>query len=393
MTRVRPRGPGRWLVALACAVAVLDSIFIAALAPLLPYYTERLGIGSAEAGTLSASYGLGLLLGALPAGIVASRTGVRRTLAFALAALALSSVAFGLGRSFGVLVAARTIEGAASALAWTAMLAWLVAASPVARRGRLLGVVFAAAFVGFTLGPVLGALAVGVGPGPAFVGVGAVAAALALSALALDAPRASRVPQLASYAALARRRGVPYALLLQALPGLLFGATAVVVSLRLADLGATATAIALAFVVAGAVQGVGSILAGRWTDHVGPLLPIRAGLLLAAAATPAIALVGSTAAVAALLGASWLALVAVLVSGTALLAAEVERAGEEQSLGFALMNLAFAPGALVGAIAAGFLRDGLGDSAALVLVGMLCLATLLAPPPDGAREPAPAQET
>ncbi|MCS7007255.1 MAG: hypothetical protein NZL88_06850, partial [Gaiellaceae bacterium] len=202
----------------------------------------------------------------------------------------------------------------------------------------------------------------------------------------------SHAPALAAYVALALRRGIPYALLLQALPGLLFGATAVVVSLRLAELGATAATIALSFLVAGAAQGLGSVLAGRWTDRVGPLPPIRTGLLLAAAATPTIAAIDSQAAVAALLGISWLALVAVLVSGTALLAAEVERVGAPQALGFALMNLAFAPGALVGSVAAGALRDGLGDGVALALVGALCLATVVVPPPAGARAPAPGRK-
>ena len=370
---------------LACAVAILDSIFIAALAPLLPYYSDLLDIGSGLAGVLSASYGVGLLLGALPAGIVSARLGERRVLALALGILAVSSVAFGLAESFPVLVVARTVEGVGSALAWTSMLAWLVAASPATRRARLLGLVFGAAFAGFTLGPVLGAIAVGIGPRAAFVATGAVAAGLALWALVLDAPVRAAAPRFAAYLRLARQRGVPYALLLQALPGMLVGATTVVASLRLSDLGASSTAIAAAFVVAGALQGIGSPIAGRWTDRVGTLLPIRAGLLLAAASAVAIALPDGSPAVAALLAVSWIAFAVVLVPATALLAAAVDEAHEDQSLGFALMNLAFAPGALVGAVAAGVLRDAAGDVAALATVSVLCLAMLLVRPPALAR--------
>lgn len=385
MTRPRPGAPVRALLVLACAVAVLDSIFIAALAPLLPYYTDELGINSALAGLLSASYGVGLLLGALPAGLVTARLGERRALALALATLAVSSVVFGLAGTYGVLVAARTLEGAASALAWTSMLAWLVAASASARRARLLGLVFGAAFVGFTLGPVLGAIAVGVGPGPAFVTVGVFAGVLAVGALALEAPPRSSIPAFAAYVRLLRRPGVPYSLLLQALPGLLVGATTVVASLRLSELGAASATIAAAFVIAGALQGAASPAAGRWTDRSGPLPPIRSGLLLAALVAVATAVPDSEALVIALLSASWIAFALVLVPATALLATAVERAGEDQSLGFALMNLAFAPGALVGAVAAGVLRDAAGDVAALALVSALCVAMLLVRPPAVAR--------
>lgn len=376
----RAGGPGRALLVLACAVAVLDSIFIAALAPLLPYYSDLLDIGSGLAGLLSASYGVGLLVGALPAGILGARLGQRRVLALALATLAVSSVAFGLAESYGLLVVARAVEGVGSALAWTAMLAWLVAASEPARRARLLGLVFGAAFAGFTLGPVLGALAVGVGPRAAFVSTGIVAAVLAVWTLTLEAPARSSAPPFGAYVRLVRRPGVPYALLLQALPGLLVGATTVVASLRLADLGASAAAIAVAFVVAGAFQGIASPIAGRWTDHAGAALPIRAGLLLASGSTVAIALPGSSVAVAALLTVSWIAFAVVLVPATALLSIAVESAREEQSLGFALMNLAFAPGALVGAVAAGVLREAAGDVAALATVSALCLAALVVRP-------------
>jgi predicted MFS family arabinose efflux permease len=382
---VTDRRPGRPLLVLACTVAVLDSIFIAALAPLLPYYSDLLGIESGLAGVLSASYSIGLLMGSLPAGIVTARLGERRALALALAVLAASSVVFGLAGSYGPLVAARTLEGAASALAWTSMLAWLVAVSTPGRRARLLGLVFGAAFLGFTLGPVLGAIAVGAGPRSTFVAMGAFSGALAVWTFFLATPERRARTSLAAYARLIGRSGVPYSLLLQALPGALVGATTVVASLRLAELGSSAATIAAAFVIAGAVQGLASPIAGRWTDRIGPMRPIRSGLVVAAVACLATAIPGLPALVIALLAVSWIAFALVLVPATALLTRAVERARGDQSLGFALMNLAFAPGALIGSVAAGVLRDRSGDVAALGLVSILCLATLAVPPPAVAR--------
>jgi predicted MFS family arabinose efflux permease len=378
--------PSRSLLVFACAVAILDSIFIAALAPLLPFYTRELDIGSGEAGMLAASYSVGLLVGALPAGILGVRFGQRDTLVGALAVLAVTSVVFGLADSFAVLLVARSLEGVASAFAWTAMLGWLVALSGE-RHAQLFGVVFGAAFAGFTLGPALGALAAGIGPEPVFVAIGVVCALLAGWTFAFQAPRKPGVRSFSDYLRLASQPSIPYALWLQALPGILLGATSVVGSLLLDDLGASSAAIATAFLLASALQGGTSPLVGRWTDRSGTTQPLRIGLVGAAVASALMALPDEPVVVALLLAASWVAFSTVLVPATAILTAGVEQAEEDPTLGFALMNVAFAPGAIAGSTAAGALRDAFGDEAALAGVAVVCLATLLLPAPAARRAP------
>jgi predicted MFS family arabinose efflux permease len=369
----------RSLVALAAAIAVLDSILIAALPPLLPHYADEFGIGASLAGVLSASYSIGLLLGALPAGQLVGRLGQRPVIVISLVVLAVSSVGFGLASSFALLVTARTIEGIASAFAWTAMFAWLTAEAPPARRARLFGLVLGAAFVGFTLGPALGALAVGIGTAPTFMAFGAVAAIVAAVTFLLPSPvRPPRRP-LRAYALLARSPGVPYSLWLQAFPGLLIGAIGLIAALRLADLGLGTAWIAAVFTVGSALQAVSSPLAGRWTERSGVIAPIRFGLLSSAALTVCIAIpthVGVLAAIAALaLG----VFAMMLTPATAALTTAVERAGEDPSLGFALMNFAFAPGAIAGAVLAGVMRETVGDTAALAVIAGACLATAMIP--------------
>jgi MFS family permease len=65
-----------WLVA---SIVLVDTLFYAALTPLLPHYEETLGLGKAGAGVLAAAYPAGALFGANPSGKVAARLGVKPT--------------------------------------------------------------------------------------------------------------------------------------------------------------------------------------------------------------------------------------------------------------------------------------------------------------------------
>ncbi len=379
LRRRRPFGLGIGLVVFACVVALLDSSLISVLPPLLPAYVRQFGIGSGLAGVLSASYSVGLLFGALPAGLLIARIGQRAVVALALLVLAVSSVVFGFAGSFEAVVAARTVEGVASAFAWTATLAWLASVSLPVQRARLFGLVFGTAFAGFTLGPVLGAIAARVGTDVVFSVFALVAACAAVLAFTFVAAGRPQQRPLAAYRSLVVQPGIPYALWLQAMPGFLAGSIGVVAALRLSGLGASTSTIAAVFLVGGAVQAAVSPLAGGWTDRVGPLRPIRGGFLAAALLIAAtgllerLVLLGASVALA--LGATaW-----VLTPATAALTTGVERAGEDSSLGFALMNLAFAPGAILGAVLAGVLRDTAGDGTALGVVALVCVGTALVP--------------
>src|SRR3954454_12386007 len=149
----------RRVLALTASVVFVDTLFFAALTPLLPHYADTLGLGKAGAGLLAAAYPLGALVGAIPSGIVAARVGVKRTVIVGLSVVALTTALFGIADSAWQLDLARFCQGLASAFSWTGALAWLVAASPAKRRGALIGQAFAFAVVGALLGPVLGGIA------------------------------------------------------------------------------------------------------------------------------------------------------------------------------------------------------------------------------------------
>src|SRR5439155_3099742 len=127
-------------------------MFFAALTPLLPHYAHELGLSKAGAGVLQAAYPAGSLVGAIPAGLVAVRLGVKPTVLVGLCSMAVTSVVFGFAGSVGALDAARFFQGVASAFTWTGGLAWLVAAAPATRRGQLFGIVFGVAIGGALFG-------------------------------------------------------------------------------------------------------------------------------------------------------------------------------------------------------------------------------------------------
>jgi predicted MFS family arabinose efflux permease len=66
------------------------------------------------------------------------------------------------------------------------------------------------------------------------------------------------------------------------------------------------------------------------------------------------------------------------VPGTTLLSDGAEKAGLDQSFGFALLNVAWAPANAVGSVLGGVLTQAAGDAAAYLLAAALCAVTLAA---------------
>ena len=158
----------RRLLLLTGAIVLVDTMFFAALTPLLRHYVDEFDLSKAGAGVLQAMYPAGALVAGIPAGMAAARLGVKPTVLIGLSLLALTTVAFGLADSVWALDLARFLQGVSSAFSWNGALSWLVAASPAGRRGQLIGSAFGAAIAGALFGPVLGAVASYTGTGPAF---------------------------------------------------------------------------------------------------------------------------------------------------------------------------------------------------------------------------------
>src|ERR1700751_1499233 len=103
-------GPRRVLY-LASAIVFVDTIFFAALPPLLPHYAHELGLGQAGAGVLAAAYPLGTLIGAIPSGFVAARFGVKPTVLVGMVGVAVTTALFGVAGQEWQLDLARFLQG------------------------------------------------------------------------------------------------------------------------------------------------------------------------------------------------------------------------------------------------------------------------------------------
>ena len=84
----------RRLFLLVSAVVLVDTMFFAAVAPLLPHYAHELGLSKTGAGVLTAAYPAGTFAGSLPGGWLAARWGVKPTLLTGLSLLSVSRGSF-----------------------------------------------------------------------------------------------------------------------------------------------------------------------------------------------------------------------------------------------------------------------------------------------------------
>ena len=368
----------RKLLLLVGAVVFTDTMFFAALTPLLPEYADRLDLSKAEAGVLASAYAAGALLGALPGGIAAARLGVKVTVLLGLAGMAVTTFTFGIADVYSVLVTARFLQGLASAFSWTAGLSWLVAAAPPGRRGELIGSAMAAAIGGALLGPVVGGAASVVGTEWAFGSVALLAAGLAAWALATPAFPPNAPQPLRLLADSLRDAGVLVAVWFVLLPALLFGVLGVLAPLRLDELGFGAIAIGATFLTAAAIEAALSPLLGRLSDRRGRLLPLLGGVLASIGVTALIPWIGH----------AWLLALFVVLAGMSfgafwapalsLLADRAEARGLDYAYGFALMNLAWAPGAAAGAAFGGGVADATADWVPYLALAAACTATAVA---------------
>jgi MFS family permease len=367
------------LLVLLGAIVLVDTLFYSTLAPLLPHYEDVADLSKAEAGVLTAAFGAGTLLGALPAGFLAARRGVKPTILLGLGLLASTSLIFGFAEQVWLLDLARFAQGLGGACTWTATLSWLVAVSPAERRGELIGSVLGLAIGGALFGPALGALAANVGTEWVFGAIGLLITALAAVVLLRETPpRAEPRPMRMLIAQLGRADTLT-GMWLIALPAALFGMLSVLAPLRLDHLGWTATAIGATFLVSAAFEAGLSPVFGRLFDRLGPAAIVPPAIAASATVTALLPLPPWAWAVALLVVAGGIVYGMFWVPAMASLSHGAEASRLDQSFAFALMNLAWAAGQSSGAIAGGAAGHAFGDVVPYWAGALLCLATLAAP--------------
>ena len=366
----------RRLLFITSAVVFVDTLFFAALTPLLPHYAHSLGLGKTGAGVLAAAYPAGAFMGAIPSGLVAARAGLKPTVLVGLALVSVCTILFALAGTGWELDLARFAQGIASAFAWTGAIGWLVAAAPAHRRGSLIGRVFAAASVGALFGPVIGGIASIAGIGWTFGAVAAASLGLVACAVATPAP-GSTEPQSAAplLQALGDRR-VLGAFWFVFLPALLFGVLTVLAPLRLSVLGFGAVAIGAVFLCSAAFEAANDVLVGHLSDRLGPTRPIAFGLVGSIVVVALLPWPREAFLLAPLVVCGGIAFGTFFTPGMTLLTNLAEERGLQFGWASALINLAWAPGQAIGSSGSGALAHATTDAVPYLALAGICAVSL-----------------
>lgn len=367
----------RRLLVLACAIVFVDTVFYAAITPLLPHFEDEFGLSKSAAGILTAAYPAGTLVGALPGGYLAARAGVRATVLLGLALMVVASLTFAFAHSVAVLDCARFVQGVGGAASWAGAMAWVASAAPRNRRGEMIGTTMGAAVAGALVGPALGTLADAVGVAPAFCGVAVVGSLLAAWALRTPPAEPEGTSSPSELLAAVRDGRVAAGMWLIAVPGLLFGTIGVLAPLRLDDLGAAAGVIGAAWLAAAALESGVSPVVGRVSDRRGRLFPCLLGLSAGGVVMFLFAWPNEIWQVIALVLLAAPSIGMLWAPSMALLSDGAEALGIAQGFAFALSNLGWSIGQTVGSAASARLADATRDAVPYLILSGICLLTVV----------------
>jgi MFS family permease len=366
----------RRLLFLTSVVVFFDTLFFAALTPLLPHFARSFELGKVGAGLLAAAYPAGVFFGAIPSGIVAGRVGVKPSMMIGLALVGACTVAFGVSNQAWELDVARFAQGLASAFSWTGALGWLVASSSPDRRGVLIGRAFAAAVFGALFGPVLGGIASVAGVGWTFGAVAVASFGLVGWAAVIPGPTDDRAHDSAALLRTMRDRRVLVAAWFVVLPALLFGTLSVLAPLRLSALGFGAVGIGAVFLCSAALEAGNNIFIGHVSDRRGPLRPVTIGLVASILIAALLPWPSERFALAALVVCGGLAFGTFFTPGMTMVSNLAEERGLPFGYASALLNLAWAPGQTLGAAGGGALAHATADAVPYLVLSGVCALTL-----------------
>jgi MFS family permease len=365
----------RRLVAFVSLVVFVDTMFYAAITPLLPELSDRFDLSKTAAGVLAAAYPAGTFLGSIPGGWMASRIGTRPTVLCGLGMLVAASVTFAFADSVVVLDVARFAQGLGGAASWAGAFGWLIGAAPRERRGEMIGTALAAAVGGALFGPVLGAAADGIGQAPVFGAVAAAGVAMMVWATRMPAAQPGAATSFRLLVSSLGDRRVAAGMWLTTLPSVLFGTVTVLGPLRLDELGAGTAAIAAAFLAGAALEASLAPVMGRLSDRRGRLVPSVIGVGAGAVTMAILPWPSSAWALAVLIVLAGPAIGILYTPAMAMLSDGAEAFGVAQGFAFALVNLAWGTGQAIGDAGSARLADAAGDKVPYLILAVISAAT------------------
>jgi DHA1 family solute carrier family 18 vesicular amine transporter 1/2 len=367
---MQPKTAALLVTALAFHV---DMLLYYLLVPLLPRYAAELHLSQMRVGVLFGSYAVALFIATWPVGRMVDRMGRRAPMLWGLLGLGATTLLFALSHSYWLLLLARSLQGVAGAFTWLPGMALLADHYPSEERGKAMGTAFAAANLGVLIGPSLsGFLDFHVGPlAPYAVGIGLVT----LDALG----RWFLLPQEVEAA---KEEAIPLKVLLSNRVIRLFagamvlgsGLWALLESTLPLDLDkrlhATAPVIGLCFTAAALAHTLTSPWMGHVSDRIGRVKVLRIGLVLIAFALPFPAVLRTFPS----LFMSMMALGAIasfiMSPCSPAVAGEIEKMNSKAfASGFAVLNMAYSIGMVLGPYLGSALVTGVGLPIALAVCG------------------------
>ena len=142
-------------VSLVSLVVMMGSTMVT---PSLTLYAKQdLGANEFLVGAVIAGFAIGRLIFDVPAGFLADKLGLTRTMILGLGTLIGASTLAGFASSYWVLLFARLLEGIASSIYVSAAIAFVLLSSDAAKRGTNIGSYQSILMLGPIIGPVVGA--------------------------------------------------------------------------------------------------------------------------------------------------------------------------------------------------------------------------------------------
>ncbi|HET7578617.1 MAG TPA: MFS transporter [Bacillales bacterium] len=143
----------RTCLILVISILFTDELLYSIIIPIIPYFSEHYQMSSSMTGLLFSSYAISSLVATPFFGMMADRFGRHAPILSGLAILLLATLLFAFSHSYTLLIVSRTIQGIGAGAAWAASLALLADLFPSELRGRAMGM----AFTGISTGSLLGA--------------------------------------------------------------------------------------------------------------------------------------------------------------------------------------------------------------------------------------------
>lgn len=349
----------QWVLFPICfGVIFLDMVGYGIISPSIPLFAKALSASDSQMGFAFAGYPIAFTLFILPLGLLVDRIGKNYLIiSISMFALSLASLMMAFADSIGMLILARALQGFASASAWVATQPLVAGSSGGGEvSSREMSVVTIAAGVGVIVGPLLG----GVGSlETPFLINAALAFFLGITAIIFLTRRGTGSSEKKQgFMSLLKQKGIRIACVAIFFSCSCFGIMELLLPLYLDRLGYVKLSIGIFFGIFSVLYVAAQPLISRWIDRRGGYIPIYAGSLGLAVGMAAVVQVSgfvSFSVIMSFLGvfSGMLFLASMFVVG------ENSREGQRGSA-YALWNLAFSLGYLIGPVAGGNLSSLFG---------------------------------